>query len=110
MLCPVSRRDGWASSDRASRLPADWQARRRAVAARAGGRCQAIMSDGSRCRWPGTECDHIARGDNHDLSNLQWLCHWHHAQKTRREAVQARRDKQAAAERRRMESHPGWAP
>ena len=110
MLCPVSRRDGWASSDRASRLPADWQARRKTVAARAGGRCQAIMSDGSRCRWPGSECDHIARGDNHDLSNLQWLCHWHHAQKTRREAVQARRDKRAAAERRRMESHPGWVP
>lgn len=110
MLCPVSRRDGWASSDRASRLPADWQARRKTVAARAGGRCQAIMSDGSRCRWPGSECDHIARGDNHDLANLQWLCHWHHAQKTRREAVQARRDKQAAAERRRMESHPGWVP
>ena len=110
MLCPVSRRDGWASSDRRDRLPADWRARRQKVAARAGGRCQAVLSDGTRCRWPGSECDHIVRGDNHDLSNLQWLCHWHHAQKTRREAVQARRDKQAAAERRRMESHPGWVP
>ena len=106
----MSRQDGWASSDRASRLPADWQARRRAVARAAGGRCQAIMSDGSRCRWPGSECDHIVRGDDHDLSNLQWLCHWHHAQKTHREAVQARLDKQAAAARRRMESHPGWVP
>ena len=78
---------GWESSDRARRLPSDWQVRREFVRARAGGRCEAVLHDGSRCDAAGTECDHIDHGDNHACTNLQWLCSWHHKRKTRAEAA-----------------------
>ena len=46
--------------------------------------------------------------DDDSLSNLMALCHWHHAQKTARESMEARR---AARERRgeeRWYSHPAF--
>lgn len=96
----------WDGSDRRSRLPADWTERRNAVKLRAGGRCEALLHDGSRCDAIGTDCDHLRRGDDHDLSNLQWLCQWHHKRKTRIEALQALNDmrqKNAPMQR----PHPG---
>ena len=91
---------------RASRLPTDWAKRRERVAARAGGRCEAMLHDGGgRCEEPGSECDHIMRGDDHGLDNLQWLCHWHHAQKTRREALEALKAKNERNSR--PAKHPG---
>jgi hypothetical protein len=58
------------------------------------------MGDGSRCQAEGTDCDHIERGDNHDPSNLQWLCKAHHKIKTAAEA-------NAAREPRTTSKHPG---
>lgn len=78
---------GWENSDRARRLPGDWAQRRDFVRARAGGVCEALLRDGSRCDAIGSECDHIEPGDNHSCSNLQWLCSWHHKRKTRVEAA-----------------------
>lgn len=96
----------WESSDRASRLPKDWAQRRALVAARADGRCEAQLRDGSRCSAFGTDCDHVVHGDDHSLANLQWLCPWHHKRKTAREAA----EDLAAARQRCMDSprpHPG---
>lgn len=96
----------WSSSDRASRLPPDWDERRAFVRARAGGRCEALLHDGTRCPAAGAECDHVTPGDDHRATNLQWLCSWHHKRKTRREAAAA-----LAAERARnaprKRKHPG---
>lgn len=96
----------WSSSDRASRLPPDWDERRAFVRARAGGRCEALLHDGTRCPAAGAECDHVEPGDDHRATNLQWLCSWHHKRKTQREAAAA-----LAAERARnaprQRKHPG---
>jgi 5-methylcytosine-specific restriction protein A len=85
----------WERSDRRSRLPADWAARREAVRARAGGLCEL-------CNAPGNQCDHVERGDDHSLENLQWLCRRCHTAKTQREANAAR-----VSERRPPGRHPG---
>lgn len=79
----------WSSSTRRSELPADWPAIRAAVARRARGQCEHAHDDGTRCSEQGTECDHINGRNNHTLTNLQWLCHQHHAEKTQREAREA---------------------
>lgn len=86
----------WETSNRRSRLPRDWEARRRIVIARDRGRCQAILG-GVRCPAEGTEVDHIHAGDNHDLTNLQLLCKACHAWKTRGEAIAGKRGKQKKA-------------
>lgn len=85
----------WETSNRRSRLPKDWEARRRIVIARDNGRCQATVG-GVRCPAEGTEVDHICAGDDHSLTNLQLLCKACHAWKTRGEAtagLRARRRK-----------------
>lgn len=97
----------WARSTRRDRLPSDWPARRREVLARAGGRCQAIMSDGTRCRDRANQCDHIIAGDNHAPSNLQALCAWHHGRKTAAEGAAARALNPKATRKRGTETHPG---
>lgn len=86
----------WETSNRRSRLPRDWEARRRIVIARDNGRCQAAIG-GVQCTAEGTEVDHITAGDNHDLTNLQLLCKECHAWKTRGEAVAGNRAKQKKA-------------
>jgi 5-methylcytosine-specific restriction protein A len=65
------------------------------------------MRDGVRCVEPGTDCDHIERGDDHSLSNLQWLCSWHHDKKTAREALEARRYIPRPSARKPQEKHFG---
>lgn len=96
----------WESSDRAQRLPSDWSVRREFVRARAGGRCEGVLRDGSRCEAVGVECDHIERGDDHQVENLQWLCSWHHKRKT---GIEARAELSALRARcePRPRPHPG---
>lgn len=91
----------WESSDRRSRLPADWSERRQATKARARDRCEATTHD-PRCDGWGSECDHRTPGDDHDLANLQWLNPWCHKAKTQREAQAAKPKRKRPPER-----HPG---
>ena len=95
----------WRSSDRSERLPANWPELRRAVKARAHGRCQAD-EHAVDCPGTGRECDHVIPGDDHSLDNLQWLSTECHKVKTQREAQEAamrfRRQR-----RRDPEAHPG---
>ena len=95
----------WSTSDRRARLPANWSTLRRDVKRRANGICEWI-SNGARCARPGTDCDHIRQGDNHALTNLQWLCTEHHWAKTKQENA-ARNTNNAALKRKPNEQHPG---
>lgn len=96
---------GWQGSTRASRLPSDWKQLRERTKARAGGICEWVdPTTGQRCTMPGSECDHIERGDDHRDENLQWLCAHHHGRKTQQEAAQAR---WRYREKRPAEKHPG---
>ncbi len=59
---------GWENSDRAARLPADWDARK----------AEADRRNPRRvCHWcgepGGTELDHKIRGDDHSQENLDWI-------------------------------------
>lgn len=106
-MSPTARTTpAWDGSDRRSRLPRDWTKRRAAVKARAGGRCEALMADGYRCKEAGTDCDHIQHGDDHSLGNLQWLCRWHHSRKSSAEGNAAR---SRPTSKRPTEQHPGLA-
>ena len=78
----------WAGSDRRSRLPSDWETRRRRVLERDGYQCQLRLPG---CTHLATECDHVTAGDDHRLSNLQGACHSCHARKSAREGHRARR-------------------
>ena len=84
--CADHTQHHWNSSTRGSRLPFDWHTRRTRVRDRAGGQCE-HTDNGVRCTRPGTDCDHITAGDDHSLTNLQWLCAPHHKQKTQQEAT-----------------------
>jgi len=84
---------GWEGSDRKSRLPDDWPARRERVMKRDRRRCQQedpdseIVNDrGQRiCGVIGNQVDHVIPGDDHRLDNLQVLCEPHHRTKSARE-------------------------
>lgn len=98
----------WASSSRRADLPANWEAIRRQVLARDGGRCVKSMRDGTRCPTrEGLEVDHIGDPQDHDEANLQTLCRWHHRQKTQAESGAARRRRPRERRARPAESHPG---
>lgn len=96
----------WEGSDRKSRLPADWAKRVAQVKKRAGGRCEWRLKSGKRCPRPGTDCDHKRAGDDHSISNLQWLCGHHHGKKSSMEGRKARADRRALRYRT-PEPHPG---
>src|SRR5690625_2518294 len=95
----------WHTSTRKGRLPTDWQDLRKACKARAKGRCEADHHDPS-CNGVGTECDHIIQGDDHSLTNLQWLSAACHKAKTARETAQ-RNAARGQARKRPQERHPG---
>lgn len=101
---------GWAGSDRGARLPDDWEWRRQQTKQRAGGQCERKMAGRNggrfRCTAPGTDCDHINRGDDHSLVNLEWLCARHHAIKSSQEGNQAKAAIKAKGIRP-PEQHPG---
>lgn len=86
----------WTGSNRAKRLPPNWQAIRRAVLERDGYRC--VL-----CGSVATEVDHIQRGDDHDPHNLRSLCTPHHRAKSSKEGNTARWD----GAKRKPEQHPG---
>lgn len=96
------------NTNRKERLPPDWDARRAWVLERDGHRCVALLLDGTRCRARATDVDHIHRGDNHDPTNLQSLCEWHHDRKSAMEGVAARRPRERS--QRPPERHPGLLP
>lgn len=100
----MSEKTPWVGSDRKSRLPTNWTTLRNVVINRAQGVCEARMKNGTRCTDKGTDVDHIDRGDNHQLTNLQLLCRWHHNKKSSREGNDAR---VRLTERRPSEKHPG---
>lgn len=102
----------WANSDRRARLPADWHKLRAATYRQAGGRCQHLDTDGTRCPTitplhktgdtPGGHADHVVAMT--DGPELQWLCPYHHGRKSSREGNAAR-----PREQRPTEQHPGLA-
>ena len=94
----------WEGSDRAKRLPSNWQALRRVVIERAGGRCEDTSDGGRRCPERGTDVDHINPGDDHRLENLQLMCNPHHLRKT-----QAENTRRKPRQNREPERHPGLA-
>lgn len=96
----------WDGSDRKDRLPDNWESEiRPAVLTRCRGRCEAFLPSGARCPRRATDVDHKIPGDDHRLHNLQGLCADHHAKKSSREGLAARR---GAPKARPAESHPGW--
>lgn len=88
-------------------LPSDWDARRRHVMRRDGGRCAVIQPDGTRCQLPATTVDHIRavrEGGSHELENLRAICQWHHRKKTSAEGNRARK---RVTQQHPREPHPG---
>lgn len=81
--CATHARKPWESSTRRARLPGNWNTLRAAALRRDRHRCRT-------CGAPATEVDHIARGDDHRLTNLQSLCSPCHQAKTTAEATEAR--------------------
>jgi 5-methylcytosine-specific restriction protein A len=96
----------WETSDRKDRLPENWFKLVAQVKKRAGGRCEWRLKSRARCPRPGTDCDHKNPGDDHSLSNLQWLCAHHHGKKSSAEGRKARADRRALRYRA-PEPHPG---
>lgn len=96
----------WDNRKRKSELPGNWQSLRRMVIARDGGRCVAALTDGTRCVEAGNQVDHIVRGADHSLSNLQLLCVWHHTRKSSAEGAAARRAAQAQRPTRKRPDRP----
>ena len=92
------------NTNRKAELPSDWALRRIRVLRRDSYACQhRDRPGGPKCLAPANQCDHIERGMNHSLENLQALCREHHAQKTAREALEAK----MARRRVDPEPHPG---
>jgi hypothetical protein len=96
---------GWETSDRRSRLPANWAQLVKGVKIRDKGQCRWRLPSGARCPRPGTEVDHIKNDDDHSFGNLRLLCAHHHGKKTASEAWQGKRRKRPP--RRPEEQHPG---
>lgn len=96
----------WESSDRRSRLPANWDELVRLVWARDKGRCTWRLPSGKRCPRRGADVDHRKNDDDHRLENLQLLCRTHHDKKTSREAWSGRKRRRDATIRP-PEAHPG---
>ena len=94
----------WSGSDRKNRLPHNWSTLRNQVLHRDNHQCQAILNDGTQCVAQGTDVDHIEPGDNHDLTNLQLLCRWHHNKKS---SAEGNRNRPRYREQRPSEKHPG---
>ena len=95
----------WTTSDRAARLPKDWNQRRRAILTRDQHQCQAREHEPD-CDGTATEVDHIISGDDHSMSNLQALSAECHKAKTARDNANRLADIRAMRYRA-EEDHPG---
>ena len=93
----------WNTSNRSSRLPADWPAIRRLVLQDAGYRCQIRLTG---CSGQASEVDHRRRGDDHSRANLRAACSGCHGKKSSAEG-NARRAELRARRKRPQERHPG---
>jgi 5-methylcytosine-specific restriction protein A len=101
----------WEGSDRRSRLPGDWPARRAHVLARDGYMCQHVRLDTGRiCALRATDVDHIRHGDDHSEANLQALCDWHHKKKSGSEGGKASAEARAKRAKANAYVHPGLRP
>lgn len=103
----------WHTSDRKSRLPKDWAARRLVVMNRDGWSCQWRYPNGGRCGAPANQCDHIDRKGGDDYKNLRALCEKHHSWKSSSEGGQARAGVMAQLKKkfaRPAERQPGEIP
>lgn len=96
----------WEGSDRLERLPDDWPALRAERLRLDGYRCTKRLPSGKRCPRKASDVDHHIPGDDHRIANLRSLCAHHHARKSAREGIQARRER-AKARKRPAEQHPG---
>jgi len=90
----------WDTSTRRDRLPTNWPTLVAKVKRRAKGRCEATHH-APGCTGRGRDVDHITQGDNHGLTNLQYLSGPCHERKTRLD------NGYAAVVRRPTEHHPG---
>lgn len=99
----------WSTSDRRSRLPANWGAITKAVKDRDGWRCTFRFPNGGRCpERELLEVDHVIPNDDDSLTNLATLCKRHHGMKSAKEGVAARAARKKANQKfRRVEKHPG---
>ena len=93
----------WNSSTRRSRLPKDWQSRRRQVLSRDDWICQIGLSG---CLTEASDVDHIVAGDDHRLENLRAACSYCHAKKSSAEG-HARRRELLSRRFRPRDRHPG---
>lgn len=84
------KRTRWRGSTRKQRLPRDWT-RRRALVLKRDPTCRVCDAE------PSAEVDHVDRGDDHSLKNLQGICEDCHKRKTQREADVAREQRRARA-------------
>jgi 5-methylcytosine-specific restriction protein A len=99
----------WQGSDRRARLPEDWAERRQLVLIRDRHRCQHVREDtGKPCLVRARDVDHVIANDNHDLSNLQALCGWHHDQKSGREGGIASGKARRATRDAKKKPHAGY--
>ena len=97
----------WDGSDRKSRLPDDWAARRLERLKKDGFRCTwKLPKTGERCPRKATDVDHRKPGDDHSMKNLQSLCATHHGKKSSFEGRQARQKRWGKIARP-AERHPG---
>jgi 5-methylcytosine-specific restriction endonuclease McrA len=95
----------WNPNQRKKQLPANWAALRKRVLARDGAQCCYLWPSGQRCPNAATHVDHIVRGGNHSMENLQALCAKHHFQKSSAEGRAAQGPR--PTQRRPPEPHPG---
>ncbi|MBM4592070.1 HNH endonuclease [Rhodococcus hoagii] len=93
----------WDSSDRRSRLPADWEARRSQVLRRDDWCCQI---QGPHCVGHATDVDHVRRGDDHSIDNLRAACSPCHLRKSSAEG-NAQQQKMRSRRYRPRDRHPG---
>ena len=79
----------WKGSKRKSELPSNWPKIRAKVLRHANYKCEQRLDDGSKCNEHANQCDHIRRGNDHSMRNLQALCEYHHAKKSSAEGAAA---------------------
>lgn len=104
--CPECSYQKPRTRARVIRSSSSWHRQRARILKVAGRRCQHLLEGGARCPEWATEVDHIqplADGGADRLSNLQALCHRHHAEKTTVENTERSRAKREAVLKRHHE-------